>query len=149
MTPVKIAVIATRQIAIPGANRGTLGNRPLLHGLATGADNPPDFLAPPRRQHGFKMRVSAATCQTWADSIWIKFFHAVTLALFHKLDKSAIAPPAQSLAPLLRQSPQIRHIVTLIHNLTAQNLLQHILKRHHSSQAPIFIKNHKKMYPGL
>lgn len=80
------------KIAIPGANGRPLRDRPLLRGLATGADNAPDFLPPTRRQQGFQMGIGAPAGKAGADGMRIK--------LFHGRKNSSFAAASQERAPL-------------------------------------------------
>lgn len=76
------------QIAVPGADGGALGYRPLLKSLAAGANHAPDFLAAPWRKHGFQMCVGASAGKARPDGARIKFFHDDILADLRRAHKA-------------------------------------------------------------
>lgn len=84
-------IVFLGQVAVPGADGRSLGNRPLLRSLAAGADHAPDFLPTARRQHGFQMGIGAPAGEAGTDSMRIKLFHAG--------DDSSFAPAPQGRIP--------------------------------------------------
>lgn len=85
-------IVFLGQVAVPGADGRSLGNRPLLRSLAAGADHAPDFLPTARRQHGFQMGIGAPAGEAGTDSMRIKLFHAGTIAVLPRLHKGAFPP---------------------------------------------------------
>ena len=75
-----VQVALAGKVAVPGAYGRTLRNRPLLRGLPARTYNAPYFLHAARGKHGLQMNIGSTASKAGADGMWIKFFHAASIA---------------------------------------------------------------------